>query len=80
MVLDDFQSASSEDEASSGAAVSYTVDNFYEGFMDDNDAPSIGGSDPMSGMTQGCCEADENDGAIFSSRRMRAWSGGSRAS
>ena len=67
VVLDDFQSASGDDEASSGAAVSYTVDNFYEGFMDDaNDALSIGGSDPMSGMTQGCCEADENDGAIFS--------------
>jgi len=35
--------------------------------MDDaNDALSVGGFDPMSGMTQGCCEADENNGAIFS--------------
>jgi hypothetical protein len=66
VVVDDFQSGWDDDVASSDASVSFTVDNFYESHLDDgNTNLTWSASDPMNGMTQGCCTGDQDRGAVF---------------
>ena len=66
VAIDDFQSATSESEASGGASVTFTVDNVTESLLDDGDGSLTGtGSDAMNGMTQACCDEDENRGVVF---------------
>ena len=66
-VIDDFQSGSDENISSSGGAVSYTVENLYEGRLDDsNSSFSWSTSDPMNGMTHASSEAsDDARGVVF---------------
>jgi hypothetical protein len=66
LAVDDFQTGWDEDVASSDATVSYTVESFFESHLDDgNTNLSWSGGDPMNGMTQGCCDGDQNRGAVF---------------
>ena len=64
--IDDFQARFSNDIASSDASVLIGVEEYYEGELNDaNNTFSDSSSDPMNGMTQACCDGDENRGAVF---------------
>ncbi len=65
--LDDFQTETSDTVASSGGAVSYTVQNLLEDDFDDSGADSSFSDnplDPMNGMTQGRAH-DFGRGIVF---------------
>jgi hypothetical protein len=66
VAIDDFQSAPELDEASGGAGIRFTVDAKTEDLLADT---TYGLSDldfdPMNGMSQACCEMDENRGLVF---------------
>ncbi len=67
LVIDDFQAQTDTAVASSGWDVSFSVDELIEALLIDQDgAFSWDPSDPMNGMTQGCCEGDVNRGIVFS--------------
>jgi len=66
VAIDDFQSENSSSTASSGSTVSFTVTDVLEGELEDgNGNLQWSSSDPMNGMTQGCCSGDNNRGVIF---------------
>jgi hypothetical protein len=67
--VDDFQTQPSLTVSSSGGAVSYSVQNPYEGLMNDTDGSfDWNPSDPMNGMTR-CRPTDTSKGLVFD------WSG-----
>ena len=66
VAVDDFQSGWDDDASSSDASVSFSVENYYESFLNDgNSSLAWTSSDPMNGMTQACCDGDQNRGAVF---------------
>jgi hypothetical protein len=68
-VIDDFQTATSLGQSSSGGAVSGTVAVRSEGRLDDNNSTfTVQASDPMNGMTRGR-GSDQTRGTVFQ------WSG-----
>lgn len=66
-VIDDYQSEPSAVVASSGAVVSFTVNNLTEGKLDDNNADFTWvATDPMNGMTRASSAAsDTTAGVVF---------------
>lgn len=65
-IIDDFQDNVALDRASTGAAVTYDVDNVHEGLEDDADRQlTWTGDDPMNGMTQAAGARDEAAGVVF---------------
>lgn len=68
-VIDDFQTATSLGQSSSGGAVSGSVSVRTEGRLDDNNSTfTVQSSDPMNGMTRGR-GSDQTRGTVFQ------WSG-----
>jgi len=64
-VIDDFQTQNATNVSSSGAAVSFTVDNLTEARLDDLDAAfTASSSDAMNGMTMGNA-SDTTRGIVF---------------
>jgi hypothetical protein len=64
-VIDDFQSESSSDTSSSGGAVTYDVQNLYEGQLDDTDGTFTWSTgDPTNGMVRGRTD-DLTKGVVF---------------
>ncbi len=64
--VDTFQSNPEVDVASSGAAVTYTVDAVTEDWLADGNGSLASASfEPMNGMTQACCAGDTNRGLVF---------------
>ena len=64
-IIDDYQTAESENISSSDGAVSFTVDNLTEGRLDDNNLYfNWTSSDPFNGATQAGPE-DDSRGVVF---------------
>lgn len=66
LVIDDFQSAGSTGQSSSGGTVTLDVSNVFEGFNEDNDTsftPTT--TDPMNGMIYHSGQGDFTKGLIF---------------
>ncbi len=71
-VIDDYQSNPSESVSSSGGAVTFTVEDLWEGQLDDTDGTfTWTGGDPMNGMVRGRTD-DLTKGVVFS------WNGDDR--
>ena len=66
-VIDDYQTQTSTGISSSGGTVTYTVQNLYEGRLDDGDSSfTWTGSDPMNGFTYGATTIlDDTRGVVF---------------
>ncbi|MEM7584954.1 MAG: choice-of-anchor X domain-containing protein [Acidobacteriota bacterium] len=77
-VIDDYQTQTSTTVSSSGASVSFNVQNLTEGRLDDNNSTfawPTDGSDPFNGATQGNA-TDSTRGVVFdwtSSDRFYEW-------
>jgi hypothetical protein len=66
VAIDDFQTGLGVEEASSGAVVETDASNVVEDYLEDgNWSLSWSSSDPMNGMTQGCCDGDTNRGVVL---------------
>jgi hypothetical protein len=66
VAIDDFQSEPGVAVASSGAAVETNAANVVEDYLEDGDISfAWSSSDPMNGMTQGCCDGDNNRGVVL---------------
>ncbi len=65
-VIDDFQTNPSTAQSSSGGTVSFSVSNYVENRLDDNNTSFTWlASDPMNGMTRGDNPADQTRGIVF---------------
>lgn len=69
VVLDDYQTQTATNVSSSGAAVTFTVNNVVEGVLDDNNTDFLWtATDPFNGATQGATGgvyADTTRGVVF---------------
>src|SRR5690606_36620242 len=65
LVIDDYQSAPSRTQASSVATFAYTVEEVYEGRLEDNDGEfNWVPTDPMNGMTRASAAASDTTAGV----------------